>query len=321
MNKQQIIDLWRLSFNDTEEFIRLYFDRVYKEENTLVIEKNGQVVSALQMLPYTMTYYGTEISVAYISGACTLPSMRGKGLMKQLLQDAFEEMKRRSVAVTALIPADPWLFDYYRKQGYTDAFDCTEDTYIRPETPVYAPEITVVPPKVPSIDELYDYFNRKMRERTCCILHTKEDYITILRDLELDKGRMLTALNEEGQTIGMAFVLPPDDTAGLPEEKKHVYVKEFFYDDDRVASLLLQESTLQFNVDRAIYKTPPIIPATRPFGMARVIDTERLIHHWLSTHKDSPLTEQNLKDMDIQTLTRIVMGYPNREAYMSLMLD
>lgn len=321
MNKQQIIDLWRLSFNDTEEFIRLYFDRVYKEENTLVIEKNGQVVSALQMLPYTMTYYGTEISVAYISGACTLPSMRGKGLMKQLLQDAFEEMKRRSVAVTALIPADPWLFDYYRKQGYTDAFDCTEDTYIRPETPVYAPEITVVPPKVPSIDELYDYFNRKMRERTCCILHTKEDYITILRDLELDKGRMLTALNEEGQTIGMAFVLPPDDTAGLPEEKKHVYVKEFFYDDDRVASLLLQESTLQFNVDKAIYKTPPVIPATRPFGMARVIDSERLIHHWLSTHKDSPLTEQNLKDMDIQTLTQIVMGYPNREAYMSLMLD
>lgn len=321
MNKQQIIDLWRLSFNDTEEFIRLYFERVYKEENTLVIEKNGQVVSALQMLPYTMTYYGTEISVAYISGACTLPSMRGKGLMKQLLLNAFEEMKRRSVAVTALIPADPWLFDYYRKQGYTDAFDCTEDTYIRPETPVYAPEITVVPPKVPSIDELYDYFNRKMRERTCCILHTKEDYITILRDLELDKGRMLTALNEEGQTIGMAFVLPPDDTAGLPEEKKQVYVKEFFYDDDRVASLLLQESTLQFNVDRAIYKTPPVIPATRPFGMARVIDTERLIHHWLSTHKDSPLTEQNLKDMDIQTLTRIVMGYPNREAYMSLMLD
>ena len=90
MNKQQIIDLWRLSFNDTEEFIRLYFDRVYKEENTLVIEKDGQVVSALQMLPYTMTYYGTEISVAYISGACTLPSMRGKGLMKQLMQKAFD---------------------------------------------------------------------------------------------------------------------------------------------------------------------------------------------------------------------------------------
>lgn len=319
MNKQQIIDLWRLSFNDSEEFIRLYFDRVYKEENTLVIEKNGQVVSALQMLPYTMTYYGTEISVAYISGACTLPSMRGKGLMRELLQNAFEEMKYRSVAVTALIPADPWLFDYYREQGYTEAFDCSEELYIRPETPVYAPQITVVPPEVPSIDKLYDYFNRKIRERKCCVLHTQDDFITILRDLQLDGGQMLTALNEKDQPIGMAFVLPPDAT--LPKEKKQVYVKEFFYDDDRVANLLLQEATLQNNVNRATYKTPPVVPATRPFGMARVIDTERLKHHWLSTHKESPFTEQNLKDMDIQTFTRIVMGYPNREAYMSLMLD
>lgn len=323
MEKQQIIDLWRLSFNDSEEFIRLYFDRVYKEENTLVIEKNGQVVSALQMLPYTMNYYGTEISVAYISGACTLPSMRGKGLMRELLHNAFEEMKRRSVAITTLIPAEPWLFDYYRKEGYAESFDYTENIYFRPEVPVYAPEITVMPPKVPSVDQLYDYFNRKIRERDCCMLHTKDDFVTILRDLELEGGRMFTALDELNETIGMAFIMPPSDGSELSsgENEKHVYVKEFFYDDDRVASLLLQESTLQFNVNKAIYRTPPMVPATRPFGMARVIDTDRLMHHWLSTHKNSPLTEQNLKEMDIQTFTQIVMGYPNRKAYMSLMLD
>lgn len=241
--------------------------------------------------------------------------------MKQLMQKAFDEMKYRSVAVAALIPADPWLFDYYRELGYTETFDYSEDTYIRPEIPVYAPQITVVPPEVPSLDQLYDYFNRKIRERQCCVLHTKDDFVTILRDLQLDGGQMLTALNEKDQPIGMAFTLPPDHTPGLSEDKKQVYVKEFFYDDDRVANLLLQEATLQNNVNKAIYKTPPVVPATRPVGMARVIDTERLIHHWLSTHKDSPFTEQNLKDMDIQTLTRIVMGYPNRESYMSLMLD
>lgn len=319
MNKQQIIDLWQLSFHDTEEFVSLYFDRVYKEENTLVIEKNGQVVSALQILPYTMTYYGTEISVAYISGACTLPSMRGKGLMKELLQNAFEEMKYRSVAISALIPGEPWLFDYYRKAGYTEAFDCSELTYTRPETPVYAPEITVMPPKVPSMAKLYDYFDSKMRERNCCMLHTKDEFVTILRDLELDGGEMLTALDEDENPIGMVFVLPPDKT--LPEADRKVYIKEMFYKDDRVASLLLQEATLQNNVSTAIYKMPPVIPETRPLGMARVIDTDRLVGHWLSTHKDSPFTEKELKGMDIRVLTEIVMGYPNREAYMSLMLD
>lgn len=319
MNKQQIIDLWRNSFHDTEEFISLYFDRVYKEENTLVIEKNGQVVSALQMLPYTMTYYGTEISIAYISGACTLPSMRGRGLMKELLQNAYEEMKYRKVAVAALIPGEPWLFDYYRKEKYTKAFDCSELIYNRPETPVYAPEITVMPPKVPSMDKLYHYFNSKLRERNCCVLHTKDDFVTILRDLELDGGEMLTALDEDENPIGMAFVLPADKSE--PEAGRSVYIKEMLYKDDRVASLLLQEATLQNNVDRAIYRMPPVIPETRAIGMARVIDTDRLIGHWLSTHKDSPLTEKELKSMDDRVLTEILMGYPNREAYISLMLD
>ena len=69
--KQQIVNLWRTCFGDSEAFISLYFDRVYKDENAMTIEKDGKIVSALQIVPYTMTYLGTEISVAYISrGLC-----------------------------------------------------------------------------------------------------------------------------------------------------------------------------------------------------------------------------------------------------------
>ena len=78
--KQQIVNLWRTCFGDSEAFISLYFDRVYKDENAMTIEKDGKIVSALQIVPHTMTYLGTEISVGYISGACTTPEERGKGL-------------------------------------------------------------------------------------------------------------------------------------------------------------------------------------------------------------------------------------------------
>ena len=84
--KQQIVNLWRTCFGDSEAFISLYFDRVYKDENAMTIEKDGKIVSALQIVPYTMTYLGTEISVAYISGkgsgayAATLArDIRGNG--------------------------------------------------------------------------------------------------------------------------------------------------------------------------------------------------------------------------------------------------
>lgn len=320
MNKQQIIDLWRISFNDPEEFIRLYFDRVYNEKNTLAIEKDGQVVSALQMLPYTMTWCGTEISVAYISGACTLPSMRGKGLMRQLIQQSFDVMKERKYAITALIPADPWLFDYYREQGYTEAFDYTEEIYVRPDKIVWEPNLTVVPPDVPSIDLLYTYFNRKLRERPNCVLHTFDDFISILRDIQIDRGQVLTALNDKEQPVGMAFLIPPSTDEDAETEKK-VYVKELLYDNDAIANLLLQEATLQHNVKKAKYRTPPSTPGTLPMGMARVLDTHRLIHHWASKHKHNPISVEDMEGMDIQTLTRHLMGYPQRLAYMSLMLD
>ena len=65
-NKSQLIDLWRTSFNDSEEFIKLFFDRVYKKENALFIEKNGKIVSALQMLPYPMSFCGKQVATSYI---------------------------------------------------------------------------------------------------------------------------------------------------------------------------------------------------------------------------------------------------------------
>lgn len=71
--KEGTINLWRICFNDTEEFIRFYFERKYKDENTIGIEENGQIVSVLQMLPYTMTWNQQEVPVSYIPGHRHIP--------------------------------------------------------------------------------------------------------------------------------------------------------------------------------------------------------------------------------------------------------
>ena len=71
------MDLWRLCFEDTEEFIRFYFSKKYKEENTLVYwDKQGDVIAALQMPLYPITFAGTLVQAGYISGACTHPLAR-----------------------------------------------------------------------------------------------------------------------------------------------------------------------------------------------------------------------------------------------------
>lgn len=310
--KQQIINLWRECFADSDAFVSLFFDRVYQDDNALVAERDGKIVSSLQMLPYTMTFYGEEIPVSYIYGACTAPEYQGQGLMRQLMEEAFQVMQQRKVALSVIVPADSWLFDFYREQGFTEAFDYTLDTYQRPDQAVQAPLLTVAPPEAPSMQKLYSYFDTQMRRRPCCVLHTYDDFVTILRDVQLSGGQMLTALTPTQVPVGMIFLHKEDD---------RIFVKELLYDNDQVKELLLQEATLQNNVKEASYVTPPTPPSTMPFGMARAIDTDRLINHWIGKHPHSGVSKSDLKEMDIQTLTRHLLDYPQRTAYMSLMLD
>ena len=113
MIKEKVKALWKLCFEDSEAFIEMYFRLRYNNEVNIAIESGDEVISALQMLPYPMTFCGKQIQTSYISGACTHPDYRGKGVMKELLSQALTKMLHNNVILSTLIPAEPWLFDYY----------------------------------------------------------------------------------------------------------------------------------------------------------------------------------------------------------------
>ncbi len=310
--KEQIKALWRLCFNDPEDYIQLYFDRVYKEEQALTIERDGKIISALQLMPYTMTWCGTEITMAYIYAACTDPAERGKGLMRDLLQKAFHEMRRRDYDITSLIPAEPWLFDYYRKHGYTEIFDYSVDCYICPENRKADNSIKVITPDFENENYWYTYFDSKLRERSCCVLHTKEDFHTIIADSRLSEGKILGAVNKQGRPVGLAFVVA---------DEKEAIVKELLYNNDTVKELLLWEAVQAYNFGQVMYKHNANPENSFRQGMAMIINRPKLIWHWLAMHPDMPFTAEELNGMENETLTRNLFNYSQREAFMSLMLD
>lgn len=316
--KKQVMELWKTAFGDSNKFMKLYFNRVYRDENALVIEKDGRVLSSLQMLPYTMSYFGEEIPVAYISGASTQPAEEGKGLMKELLRRAFEEMKRRRIAVTVLIPAEKWLFGFYRSQGYTEVFEYalkvyTRHEYIEPEQDL---KVAVQDEKVG--DDVYAFFDRKLRERPLSILHSGEDLEIIIRDGALLKGKVFVARNLDGKPVGMAFACHPEKE----DDPGSTLIKEILYDDERILRHLLFHITTYFKVLKAVYRLPfkdNLI--TFSYGMARVIDTGRLIQIWAKNHPGATISSAEMEKMDINTLTSHLFDYSHKAAYMSLMLD
>ena len=176
--KEQVKALWRICFQDSEEFIDLYFRLRYKNEVNAVIQNGDKVVSALQMLPYPMTFCGKTVQTSYISGACTHPDFRSKGAMRELLSQSFARMLRNGVHFSTLIPAEPWLFDYYKRMGYASVFQYSVKEITLPEF-IPSKDITVDIVSEPQ-DEVYSYLNRKLSERSCCIQHTAEDFQVIM---------------------------------------------------------------------------------------------------------------------------------------------
>ncbi|GAD05353.1 acetyltransferase [Porphyromonas crevioricanis JCM 15906] len=122
--------LWEICFNDPAVFVNLYFSEVYKDDNTLLLyeEKGEKAVAHVQMIPYQLHFSSKEpMQASYISGACTHPEYRNRGFMSQLMQEALQMMYAKGDIYSFLIPAEPWLFDFYQKSSsYSPAF--TRDT-------------------------------------------------------------------------------------------------------------------------------------------------------------------------------------------------
>ncbi|MEG2513696.1 MAG: GNAT family N-acetyltransferase, partial [Bacteroidaceae bacterium] len=123
-DKEATKALWNLCFTESEAFTKLYFAERYSDcMNETIRSSKDNIISALQLIPYPMNFGGEQITTYYVSGVCTHPKYQGKGVMKQLLIKSFKKMWREDVMLTTLIPAHPWLFDYYGKSGYTRIFD------------------------------------------------------------------------------------------------------------------------------------------------------------------------------------------------------
>ena len=64
--KEKVKALWKLCFDDSDQFIDMYFRLRYKSEINVVIESGNEVISALQMLPYPMSFCGKQVATSYI---------------------------------------------------------------------------------------------------------------------------------------------------------------------------------------------------------------------------------------------------------------
>ncbi len=266
MIKEQVKALWRICFDDSEEFIEMYFRLRYKTEVNVAIQSGDEVISALQMLSYPMTFCGGTVQTSYISGACTHPDFRNKGAMRELLSQSFARMLRNGVLFSTLIPAEPWLFDYYARMGYASVFKYSTKEIILPE---FIPSKEIAVGVVSEFqEEVYSYLNKRLSERSCCIQHTPEDFLVIIADLAISGGYLFVA-RQENEIKGITIIYKGD---------KHIIINELCADNKDVEYSLLYAIGQHTGCKRMVQILPPEDKQPQhPLGMARIINAKEVL--------------------------------------------
>lgn len=276
--KDEVKALWKLCFEDSDEFIDLYFDMRYRDGINMAVREDGKIISALQMIPYPMTFCGAVIPISYISGACTHPDYRERGAMRRLLRETHRRMYDDGVWLGSLIPAEEWLFGYYAGAGYTPGFAYAVEQFgadgLVREHSCCRTEVCDLPGA-----EHFRYFDTRMRMRGCCVLHSEDDFLIIMADLKLGGGYLVVAREAE-RIVGMAFVVRENDT---------LCVKELLADCPAVKNALLYEAAYRIYNVREIKCMVPSLSGTPFLGMARVIRAGEMLGLWARKHPEAEL--------------------------------
>ena len=207
--KWQTRALWSLCFGDTEEFMKLYFTRKYTPERNSCLVRDGRVVAALQRLPYRMMFGGEVVPVAYVSGVCTQPECRGKGLMTELMGQAHRKMYADGCLFSLLIPADEGLFAFYHRFGY---YTCPGVALPKREESCDADKVvcevyTAMHEFEPVLGDLQFDLDVFLRRVPYAVLHDETDLYTVCADLFLGNGCVVVA-RCDGHCVGLVWAVP-----------------------------------------------------------------------------------------------------------------
>lgn len=243
--KSDVIFIWKTCFpDDPESFVKFYFEKVYKNENTLVYIHNQHVVACLQMIPYEMSFYNATIKVRYISGCATLPEFQHQGIMRKLLTFAFEEMKKADIIATILIPQDENVVRLYEKLGYATVFDYQERTVIPKKNTPINKEVSIISVSENSqyLEHAYNYLHLKEKQQTHCVQHTFSDFKNIIADYNLAFGEIWVAI-QNNRIVGICFLV-----------ENGAFVKEMWTDNQQIEECFLSNITQRFNPSKVVIK-------------------------------------------------------------------
>lgn len=289
--RDDIKRIWQESFSDSREYVRMYFEQVYLDDDALLMhDAEGVPVSSLLLQHYFMSFHGATPPVSYVAGAATRRNQRGKGYMTELMRTALAESAQRGDMLCALIPANEALYYFYQRYGFSTVFYTKEQrfTALHPFT-VKNEYHHLSDYTSPDIWKAFDYFQR---ERECYILHSERDFKNILSDLRITGGDFVVMTRGEGYEPGENEVILDSGIVSMAWAEMRddilVVTDVMGVSPDARMAALRQLRGLHGNTPVLLYGRPTDTMGGRliPRGMCRVVNVQLALSIIAAAHPE-----------------------------------
>ncbi|RNC29092.1 MAG: hypothetical protein AWM53_01012 [Candidatus Dichloromethanomonas elyunquensis] len=121
-------EIWKLSFGDKDKYIDFYYANRYKEEETILLEYNGNILAMLTLMPVkTIVPDSGCFDSVMIYAMATHPNYWNQGFASRVMEFSDQHLSSANKAFSVLVPQGKSLFNFYRKHGYQEAFYIREN--------------------------------------------------------------------------------------------------------------------------------------------------------------------------------------------------
>lgn len=243
-------NLYLLCFTeDTQEYAEFIFKTALSKAEKVCEYEDGKPIAMLFLMETNLVSKDSKYPFYYLYAACTHPKHRGKGIMGRLLEKAKRIAIEKGKMGIFLKPANPSLFDFYKKFDFSPFFS-----------------VRKINASAEAIRNIGDDVNINLNKLPIADWHSKrKEFLSEECDLYADFSKDLFAAATDGCMVVMA-----DNSAAVYELVDNtLLVKEAVCRKEKEKELinLLVRLVKEINPENVEVRFPPSFDLSLPDGL------------------------------------------------------
>lgn len=208
--KDKASKLWQEIFHDPAAYADFYFDQVYPNNKTLIVE-DTDLIAMTHLNPYQVFINGQTHLLHYIVGVATDPQYRRQGIMRKMIEKVLIDMADDDQLFTFLMPAKeayytPFQFAFgYDRYSY-DLPDVREKNIFFEQTL-----------DMDNIDSLVGFCQAYWQEHfTVAPIRDSEYFLRLQKEVQTEGGAV-QLLYDQSELVGFYSYSVSDETMYIRE--------------------------------------------------------------------------------------------------------